>query len=321
MKWFHHECTAGGDSRLQVLITSCGMEGYGIYWRILETIGHQSDGFQLKIDGVSGSPDAGEGGEDEQIPTFALSTLAYNFRTESEKLLTVIEVSVRAGLFDRDRWLKSNILYSPGFEERADRYKRRRNKPPANPSAPAEGLPQTSRNPEKVWNEPFATLRLEQNRTEEKRTEEKREKKDLLLENIADGEKLSTLPKSEKMLNEKTEENEEFVKSASEIVQTIRSWNERRNTRFEWVPTCSQLRKLLYGGDPRRKEWLRYETMNMLGGDVTYVRIVQRAVLLMLESSQRRRIVNPFGWVWACLHGSSGGARPWVQLTTAGEEA
>jgi hypothetical protein len=112
------------------------------------------------------------------------------------------------------------------------------------------------------------------------------------------GKKLSTFVESEKMPNEENRKNitneEDFVKFASAIVQTLRSWNEQRKSRCDWVPTEKELRKLIYGGDPRRKEWPCYETMNLLGGDVTYQRVVQRAVLLMLEASSRRRIVNPF---------------------------
>ena len=52
MKWFHHECAARYDSKLQILGSKHGAEGIGIYWGLLEEIGQHSDTFHLKVIGV-----------------------------------------------------------------------------------------------------------------------------------------------------------------------------------------------------------------------------------------------------------------------------
>ena len=51
MKWFHHECAARYDSKLQILGSLYGAEGIGIYWGLLEEIGQHSDTFHLKVIG------------------------------------------------------------------------------------------------------------------------------------------------------------------------------------------------------------------------------------------------------------------------------
>ena len=53
MKWFHHECAARYDSKLQILGSHFGAEGIGIYWGLLEEIGQHSDTFHLKVIGVN----------------------------------------------------------------------------------------------------------------------------------------------------------------------------------------------------------------------------------------------------------------------------
>ena len=53
MKWFHHECAARYDPKLQILGSQYGSEGIGIYWGLLEEIGQHSDTFNLKVTGVN----------------------------------------------------------------------------------------------------------------------------------------------------------------------------------------------------------------------------------------------------------------------------
>jgi hypothetical protein len=60
--------------------------------------------------------------------------------------------------------------------------------------------------------------------------------------------------------------------------------------------------------------------MNLMDGKLNYPAVVLRALTLMLEASSKKRIQNPFGWTWACLHGKTEGINPWVQLITAREE-
>jgi len=41
MRWFKHLSAANKDENLSVVLDSIGLEGYGIYWVILETIAEQ----------------------------------------------------------------------------------------------------------------------------------------------------------------------------------------------------------------------------------------------------------------------------------------
>ena len=38
MKWFKHDATAGMDAKLKKLRLRYGLEGYGLYWYLLECI-------------------------------------------------------------------------------------------------------------------------------------------------------------------------------------------------------------------------------------------------------------------------------------------
>jgi hypothetical protein len=58
----------------------------------------------------------------------------------------------------------------------------------------------------------------------------------------------------------------------------------------------------------------------MQGEKPDYPGLVIRAFTLMLRESERRRIGNPFGWLWSCLHGNSDGSIPWVVGLTAAQE-
>ena len=41
MRWFKHLSTANRDESLAIIINEMGLEGYGLYWLILETIAEQ----------------------------------------------------------------------------------------------------------------------------------------------------------------------------------------------------------------------------------------------------------------------------------------
>ena len=56
MKWFRHDTDSSRDERLALLEASCGLEGYGFYWAVLEVIaekasapGEASASFPLKV--------------------------------------------------------------------------------------------------------------------------------------------------------------------------------------------------------------------------------------------------------------------------------
>lgn len=56
MKWFRHDTDSSRDEGLALLQASCGLEGYGFYWAVLEVIaekasapGEASASFPLKV--------------------------------------------------------------------------------------------------------------------------------------------------------------------------------------------------------------------------------------------------------------------------------
>ena len=139
MKWFHHDCTARSDLKLQTLGTRLRAEGLGIYWGLLEELGRGSDCFRLKISELCAEADAAfrerldrpkaerERGEPEwrSVPVIPLDVLARNLFTTPPKLLAVIRVATGIGLFDSREWESCHLLYSPVLEELADEYTRK----------------------------------------------------------------------------------------------------------------------------------------------------------------------------------------------------
>lgn len=113
---------------------------------------------------------------------------------------------------------------------------------------------------------------------------------------------------------------EEFKAYARKCLLILHRWNETRMNRFSWNPSESELKKLFCGGDREHKIRMCYQAFNLQGEKINYPELVLRAVKLMLKASQKHRIVNPFGWLWSCLHGNGDGTTPWVQLLTAEEE-
>ena len=142
MKWFHHECAARHDPKLQVLGSTHGAQGIGIYWGLLEEIGQHSDTFHLKLLGINLEADQnfsdflrypqsisenpfGQSPPITSFPRLPVKILSKNLFTSTKKIQAVIAFCVEAGLFDARKWLEFNVLYSPSFEHRADDYTRR----------------------------------------------------------------------------------------------------------------------------------------------------------------------------------------------------
>ncbi len=80
------------------------------------------------------------------------------------------------------------------------------------------------------------------------------------------------------------------------------------------------MKKLFYSGNERHKLSLCYQAYNLNHETINYPELVLRAARLMLRSSEKKRIQNPTGWLWSCLHGNGDGTTPWVQLLTSDEE-
>jgi hypothetical protein len=55
----------------------------------------------------------------------AVSVLSHLFRTRPSRLRRIIRTCVSLGLFNREEWERWGVLFSPGFERRADAYTKR----------------------------------------------------------------------------------------------------------------------------------------------------------------------------------------------------
>ena len=85
--YFSHDANAKDDPKCVVLIDELGMEGYGIYWMLVETLRSEAD---------------------FKCPLRMLNGLARRYNTSAEKVQSVV---TRYGLFDRDdEWFWSESL-------------------------------------------------------------------------------------------------------------------------------------------------------------------------------------------------------------------
>lgn len=343
MRWFKHDSTARHDPKLQMLGSMHGAEGLGIFWGLLEEIGQHSDTFHLKVLGISEEldqtfmklvqniPDSPSVLLESQldlkrVPRLPVKILAKNLFTSPRKLASVIDTCVEVGLFDSDKWLTYNVLYSAAFEHRADDYTRRVQRRSANVRTSAE---QPSNNNRSVSAQDSDTVRRNaenvplETEAEQIQKEKRETETEMLVHNTDSKTTLSTsehyeLLKDEPYLIELTEEG--FQQYSRTFRATLANWNEGRPNKFDWHPTDSELRKLFFGGEHEHKVTMCYHAYKLLGEKVHYPELVLRALKLMLKSSERTRIVNPFGWIWTCLHGNGDGTTPWVQLLSAEEE-
>ena len=344
MKWFHHECAARHDPKLQMLGTAHGGEGLGAFWGLLEEIGQHSETFHLKVTGnneeadrnfseilkgnLEDSPNMfGAEFNPNEIPLLPVKILARNLFTTSNKLKAMIETCVNVGLFDRLKWLQFNVLYSPSFEHRADDYTRRLQRKSGSvrtisghrtddgrtsfePSQHSDAHqsanvpPDKHANPDEIQNRERAEEELLRNNTSSKSFSEK-------------AAPTATI-KDEVFLIELT--NEQFAECSRTLRLTLSHWNEEHSAHFNWNPSEGELHKLLCGGNYDHKLNLCYQAYNLLGEKINYPELVRRSFQLMLKASEKTRINNPFGWLWTCLHGNGDGTTPWVQLMTADEE-
>lgn len=289
MKWFHHECAAKHDPKLQTLGAQHGAEGLGIFWGLLEEIGQHSDTFHLKISGISAIADRTfeEILQDEakapaalgvghraigSLPRFPLKILAKILFTSPQKLERVIHSAVEIGLFERKPWQEYSILYSQAFERRADDYTRRVHRRQS-------------------------TLRTVSGHSPDDRNE---------LSHDSHAATANVLPDKTRKDTEETKEEQnrpartmtpaEIRAHMLEFRRVLAEWDRTRVNPFGWNPTESDLERLFQGD-----------------ASAGYGELVLQALKLMLETSERRRITNPAGWIWSCLHGSAEGSGPWIQ--------
>lgn len=89
--WFKHDYDAADDDKTMLLIEQLGLEGYGIYWILIEKL---------------------RGREDYKMPFAVIPSLARRYMTTPEKMKTVI---MQYGLFQYD---EEGFFYSVSLIER-----------------------------------------------------------------------------------------------------------------------------------------------------------------------------------------------------------
>lgn len=91
--WFKHDSNAKDDHKIMLLMDQLGLEGYGIYWVLIETLREQ---------------------EGYRYPIAMLPILAKRYMTSSEKMRAVV---LNYGLFDV---YEDDLFASPslGFTDR-----------------------------------------------------------------------------------------------------------------------------------------------------------------------------------------------------------
>jgi hypothetical protein len=353
MKWFHHDSAARHDAKLQILAARHGPEGWGIYWALLEEIAQHSDTFHLKVMELSKKSDKsfanllenpqkesgvpfGSNVDLNKIPRLPVKTLAKNLFTTSNTLISIISTCISVGLFDQQKWHKCNVLYSPSFEHRADDYTRRVHRRGPSVQTNSEQSSNTVRTVSEVGSNHVRTLsgqNPESLRTKSEKVlldteaeqiqKENKNQKSMHVKQADEKVELSTpceqeLLRNEPYLIELSEDG--FLEYSRAVHSELSDWNDGRINRFEWNPTEGELRKLFFGGTDDHKLTMCYHAYSILDEKLNYPELVLRAVRLMLRSSEKTRITNPFGWMWTCLHGNGDGTLPWVQLLTANEE-
>ncbi len=353
MKWFHHECSARHDPKLQMLGATYGAEGIGIYWELLEEIGQHSDTFHLKVIGVN--PETDQNFSDfvrypqsveenlfrscaqvTAIPRVPVKILAKNLFTSVKKLQSIITASIEVGLFDSRKWLEFNVLYSPSFEHRADDYTRRTKRTSnivrtnyEHSSDNVRTLSEHSTNNLRTKSEVTTdNVRLEtdtETEREEKKNKNRTEEKMSFKETPSVEKSLSFCPTSPTRPNSSDyliePGDKVFDEYSLQFQSTIQKWNRENPVhRIDWQPTIAELKKLFYAGEYEYKLSMCFHAYKLLGEKINYPELVMRALRLMLVTNAKAMVVNPFGWMWSCLHGNGNGAKPWVQLLTAEEE-
>ena len=165
--WFKHDSNAKDDYKCMILVDQLGLEGYGIYWILIETLREQSEG---------------------RYPLSMLPILAKRYNSSAEKFRAVV---TGYGLFET---FEDDTFASPALLSRTREYealcakrkeigasggrKKTENRLPIGNQDPAKHLPIGNQDPAKhlpIGNQdPTEQSRAEQSRVELNRAEQSR---------------------------------------------------------------------------------------------------------------------------------------------------
>lgn len=149
--WFTHDANATDDEKIMMLIDQLGLEGYGIYWVLIEKL-RGTDNFKL--------------------PFTIVPILARRYNTTPEKMLTVIK---QYNLFKYD---DEGFFFSPSLINRMQKWidKKEKNSIAGKISAQKRLLLLSKKNEiEQTLNACSTSVQLEENRIEENNIEENKD--------------------------------------------------------------------------------------------------------------------------------------------------
>lgn len=122
--FFSHDSNARNDIKVIKLRRTLGLEGYGIYWCLIEMLRDQAD---------------------HQLPLDSIEDIAYQINTSHEKITAVIKnfglFKLTTEHFQSERLIRSMALYKELSEYGKQGAAKRWNKPQQSGSAPLKTLP------------------------------------------------------------------------------------------------------------------------------------------------------------------------------------
>jgi hypothetical protein len=98
-KWFKHDSNAKDDPKIVYLIEQLGLEGYGIFWVLIETLREQND---------------------FSYPVKLVPSIARKYMTSAEKIVTVIKNYRLFDVFEKD---DGDYFFSLSLNNRMAKYK------------------------------------------------------------------------------------------------------------------------------------------------------------------------------------------------------
>jgi hypothetical protein len=314
-----------------MLIEKEGLAGVGAYWAILEEIGRRSGTFRLRIDDKPGfcqmvlsrftgprraepvqRPDATLG----DPPVVAISVFGRTLRMRPARLRRILRTLVTVGLFDRLEWEEGGVLYSRGFERRADEYTRRVQRERGTRQA-ADKHPETLRTlsgqpQDHAGDCPESSL-IEQDKKQNKKiykSTKTKQEQDLRPDSSFAQHTACETPLSA-VAGDNVFHDADIDSLYQDFCDGVRGiqvdWAARHQGAVPWQPEKEHLQSL----------WKAVLRIAPAGGSRTEeiesgTAIMLDAVRRMFADSTRRKIQSPPAYLLASLMGTRAGTQPWV---------
>lgn len=109
MKWFRHDTDARQDYKIKRLTSKYGVEGYGVYWSIVELLAFETkDNLDVCL----------------SLDKFPVEDIAYDLKVDVKRLKEMLDFMAQIFLIDPECY-SSNVLCCKALAKRADDYAQR----------------------------------------------------------------------------------------------------------------------------------------------------------------------------------------------------